>query len=222
MMNFDFSTVNWSDVSSATGETLQMMLFSVLFTLLVGLPLGVLLYLTGRTGSRAGKIVYSILSFIVNVLRSVPFVILMIAIIPITRIVVGTSIGVEGTIPPLVIAAAPFFARLVETSLREVDRGVIEAAQAMGASTWQIVYKVLLPEAMPGLIAGTTITAVTLVSYTAMSGLIGGGGLGDLAIRYGYHRYEIEMMIVAIVIMVILVQVLQWIGDAFVRRYTRK
>ncbi|TQR42303.1 ABC transporter permease [Paenibacillus popilliae] len=221
-MNFDFSTVNWSDVSSATGETLQMMLFSVLFTLLVGLPLGVLLYLTGRTGSRAGKIVYSILSFIVNVLRSVPFVILMIAIIPITRIVVGTSIGVEGTIPPLVIAAAPFFARLVETSLREVDRGVIEAAQAMGASTWQIVYKVLLPEAMPGLIAGTTITAVTLVSYTAMSGLIGGGGLGDLAIRYGYHRYEIEMMIVAIVIMVILVQVLQWIGDAFVRRYTRK
>ncbi|EPY08320.1 binding-protein-dependent transport systems inner membrane component [Paenibacillus alvei TS-15] len=221
-MNFDFSTVNWSDVSSATGETLQMMLFSVLFTFLVGLPLGVLLYLTGRTGSRAGKIVYSILSFIVNVLRSVPFVILMIAIIPITRIVVGTSIGVEGTIPPLVIAAAPFFARLVETSLREVDRGVIEAAQAMGASTWQIVYKVLLPEAMPGLIAGTTITAVTLVSYTAMSGLIGGGGLGDLAIRYGYHRYEIEMMIVAIVIMVILVQVLQWIGDAFVRRYTRK
>ncbi|MCY9533085.1 MULTISPECIES: methionine ABC transporter permease [Paenibacillus] len=221
-MHFDFSTVNWSDVSSATGETLQMMLFSVLFTFLVGLPLGVLLYLTGRTGSRAGKIVYSILSFIVNVLRSVPFVILMIAIIPITRIVVGTSIGVEGTIPPLVIAAAPFFARLVETSLREVDRGVIEAAQAMGASTWQIVYKVLLPEAMPGLIAGTTITAVTLVSYTAMSGLIGGGGLGDLAIRYGYHRYEIEMMIVAIVIMVILVQVLQWIGDAFVRRYTRK
>lgn len=219
-MNFDFSTVNWSDVSSATGETLQMMLFSVLFTFLVGLPLGVLLYLTGRSG--AGKIVYSILSFIVNVLRSVPFVILMIAIIPITRIVVGTSIGVEGTIPPLVIAAAPFFARLVETSLREVDRGVIEAAQAMGASTWQIVWKVLLPEALPGLIAGTTITAVTLVSYTAMSGLIGGGGLGDLAIRYGYHRYEIEMMIVAIVIMVILVQVLQWIGDAFVRRYTRK
>lgn len=221
-MNFDFSTVNWSDVSSATGETLQMMLFSVLFTFLVGLPLGVLLYLTGRTDSTAGKIVYSILSFIVNVLRSVPFVILMIAIIPITRIVVGTSIGVEGTIPPLVIAAAPFFARLVETSLREVDRGVIEAAQAMGASTWQIVWKVLLPEALPGLIAGTTITAVTLVSYTAMSGLIGGGGLGDLAIRYGYHRYEIEMMIVAIVIMVILVQVLQWIGDAFVRRYTRK
>ncbi|SYX82057.1 methionine ABC transporter permease [Paenibacillus alvei] len=221
-MNFDFSTVNWSDVSSATGETLQMMLFSVLFTFLVGLPLGVLLYLTGRSGSGAGKIVYSILSFIVNVLRSVPFVILMIAIIPITRIVVGTSIGVEGTIPPLVIAAAPFFARLVETSLREVDRGVIEAAQAMGASTWQIVWKVLLPEALPGLIAGTTITAVTLVSYTAMSGLIGGGGLGDLAIRYGYHRYEIEMMIVAIVIMVILVQVLQWIGDAFVRRYTRK
>lgn len=221
-MKLDFSTVNWSDVSSATGQTLQMMLFSVLFTFLIGLPLGVLLYLTGRTKSVGGKLVYSALSFIVNVLRSVPFVILMIAIIPITRIIVGTSIGVEGTIPPLVIAAAPFFARLVETSLREVDRGVIEAAQAMGASTWQIVCRVLLPEAMPGLIAGTTITAVTLVSYTAMSGLIGGGGLGDLAIRYGYHRYEFEMMIVAIIIMIVLVQVLQWIGDAFVRRFTRK
>ncbi|NEZ43994.1 methionine ABC transporter permease [Paenibacillus alvei] len=221
-MKLDFSTVNWSDVSSATGQTLQMMLFSVLFTFLIGLPLGVLLYLTGRTKGVGRKLVYSVLSFIVNVLRSVPFVILMIAIIPITRIIVGTSIGVEGTIPPLVIAAAPFFARLVETSLREVDRGVIEAAQAMGASTWQIVCRVLLPEAMPGLIAGTTITAVTLVSYTAMSGLIGGGGLGDLAIRYGYHRYEFEMMIVAIIIMIVLVQVLQWIGDAFVRRFTRK
>lgn len=146
----------------------------------------------------------------------------MIALIPVTRMIVGTSIGVEGTIPPLVIAAAPFFARLVETSLREVDRGVIEAAQAMGASTWQIVRKVLLPEAMPGLIAGATITAVTLVTYTAMSGMVGGGGLGDLAIRYGYHRYEFEVMIISIFIMVLLVQILQWIGDAFVRRFTRK
>lgn len=221
-MDLDFSRVNWSDITAATGETLQMMLFSVLFTFLIGLPLGVLLYLTGRTKGAAGKWVYRILSFMVNVLRSVPFVILMIAIIPITRLIIGTSIGVEGTIPPLVIAAAPFFARLVETSLREVDRGVIEAAQSMGASTWQIVRRVLLSEALPGLIAGTTITAVTLVSYTALSGLIGGGGLGDLAIRYGYHRYELEMMVVAIIIIIALVQLLQWIGDAFIRRFTRK
>nr|WP_087435936.1 methionine ABC transporter permease [Paenibacillus apiarius] len=221
-MKLDFSTVNWEEVSTATTDTFLMMLFSVLFTFIIGLPLGVLLYLTGKSSGAAAKTVYAMLSFIVNILRSVPFVILMIAIIPLTRVIMGTSIGVEGTIPPLVIAAAPFFARLVETSLREVDRGVIEAAQAMGASTWQIVRKVLLPEAMPGLIAGTTITAVTLVTYTAMSGLIGGGGLGDLAIRYGYHRYEFEVMIVSIVVMVLLVQVLQWIGDALVRKYTRK
>ncbi|MCM3338930.1 ABC transporter permease [Paenibacillus sp. MER TA 81-3] len=221
-MKLDFSTVNWEEVSTATTDTLTMMLFSVLFTFIIGLPLGVLLYLTGKSNGAAAKPVYAVVSFIVNILRSVPFVILMIAIIPLTRIIIGTSIGVEGTIPPLVIAAAPFFARLVETSLREVDRGVIEAAQAMGASTWQIVRKVLLPEAMPGLIAGTTITAVTLVTYTAMSGMIGGGGLGDLAIRYGYHRYEFEVMIVSIVVMVLLVQVLQWIGDALVRKFTRK
>ncbi|MCE5171506.1 ABC transporter permease [Paenibacillus profundus] len=221
-MKLDFSTVNWEEVSTATTDTLTMMLFSVLFTFIIGLPLGVLLYLTGKSNRAAAKPVYAVVSFIVNILRSVPFVILMIAIIPLTRIIIGTSIGVEGTIPPLVIAAAPFFARLVETSLREVDRGVIEAAQAMGASTWQIVRKVLLPEAMPGLIAGTTITAVTLVTYTAMSGMIGGGGLGDLAIRYGYHRYEFEVMIVSIVVMVLLVQVLQWIGDALVRKFTRK
>lgn len=222
MKDLDFSKINWDELGTATNDTLEMMLFSVLFTIVIGLPLGVLLYLTGKSKGTAGKTVYFAVSFIVNILRSAPFVILMIALIPVTRMIVGTSIGVEGTIPPLVIAAAPFFARLVETSLREVDRGVIEAAQAMGASTWQIVRKVLLPEAMPGLIAGTTITAVTLVTYTAMSGMVGGGGLGDLAIRYGYHRYEFEVMIISIFIMVLLVQILQWIGDAFVRRFTRK
>lgn len=221
-LGVDFSDLDWAEIWTASGDTLQMMFFSVLFTILVGLPLGVLLFLTSRSRNTLVGIVYSILSFIVNILRSVPFIILMVAIIPFTKIVAGTAIGVQGTIPPLVIAAAPFFARLVETSLREVDRGVIEAAQAMGASTWQIVRKVLLPEAMPSLIAGTTITAVTLVSYTAMSGMVGGGGLGDLAIRYGYHRYELSVMIVAIVIMVILVQLLQWIGDSLVKHYTRK
>lgn len=222
VLGIDFSELDWSEIWTASGDTLQMMFFSVLFTFLLGLPLGVLLFLSSRSRHYVVRIIYNILSFIVNILRSVPFIILMITIIPFTKLVAGTSIGVQGTIPPLVIAAAPFFARLVETSLREVDRGVIEAAQAMGASTWQIVRKVLLPEAMPGLIAGTTITAVTLVSYTAMSGMVGGGGLGDLAIRYGYHRYELSVMIIAIIFMVVLVQLLQWIGDTLVKRYTRK
>jgi D-methionine transport system permease protein len=168
------------------------------------------------------KVIYIVLSFIVNILRSVPFIILIVALIPFTRSLVGTSTGVLGTIPPLVIGAAPFFARLVETSLREVDKGVIEAAQAMGASTGQIIRRVLLREALPGLLAALTITVVTLVSYTAMSGMIGGGGLGTLAINYGYYRYETAVMIVAVVLMVVLVQLLQMAGDRLVRHYTRK
>ncbi|MDK8183902.1 methionine ABC transporter permease [Paenibacillus sp. UMB4589-SE434] len=222
VFGIDFSEVNWSEVSQASADTLNMLGFSVLFTFIIGLPLGVLLFLSGKSSHWFVKVMYSLLSLMVNVLRSVPFVILMIAILPFTKVLIGTTIGVKGAIPALVIAAAPFFARLVETSLREVDRGVIEAAQAMGASTWQIVRKVLLPEAMPGLIAGTTITAVTLISYTAMSGLVGGGGLGDLAIRYGYQRYETSVMIIAIAVMIVMVQILQWIGDRFVRHYTRK
>ncbi|MNN58699.1 D-methionine transport system permease protein MetI [compost metagenome] len=157
-----------------------------------------------------------------NIVRSVPFIILIVALIPVTRAIMGVSTGIEGTIPPLVIGAAPFFARLVETALREVDRGVIEASQSMGASTLQVIGKVLLPESLPGLIAGMTITAVTLVSYTAMSGMVGGGGLGDLAIRYGYHRYEEEVMIIAVIFMVVLVQILQMLGDRLVIHFSRK
>ncbi|WP_442600838.1 methionine ABC transporter permease [Paenibacillus sp. KN14-4R] len=217
----NFSHIIWSDIGDATIDTLNMLAFSVVFTFILGLPIGILLYWTsGKNGKT--KLIYTISSFIINILRSVPFVILMIAVIPLTRSIVGTSIGVQAAIPPLVIAAAPFFARLVETSLREVDRGVIEAAQAMGASNRQIIWKVLLPESLPGLLAGMTITAVTLVSYTAMSGLIGGGGLGDLAYRYGYQRFETEMMIASIIVMLILVQVLQTIGDKLVSRFSRK
>jgi D-methionine transport system permease protein len=146
----------------------------------------------------------------------------MILLIPVTKAIVGTSLGVLGAIPPLVIGAAPFFARLVETSLREVDRGVIEAAQSMGASNWQIVWNVLLPEARSGLIAAITITTVTLVSYTAMSGVIGGGGLGDLAIRYGYQRFQTDVMIVTVVILLVLVQILQSFGDRLVLKFSRK
>ncbi|CAG7635158.1 methionine ABC transporter permease [Paenibacillus allorhizosphaerae] len=214
--------LDWAEIGQASYDTLTMLGVSTLFTVLIGLPLGVILFVTARGQLLQQPVVYSVLSVIVNVLRSVPFIILMILVIPFTKLLVGTSIGVPGTIPPLVIAAAPFFARLVETSLREVDRGVIEAAQSMGATYWQIIWRVLLPEARPGLIAGITITAVTLVSYTAMSGAIGGGGLGDLAIRYGYLRFQMTVTIVTVLILLVLVQILQSLGDRIVRRYQRK
>ncbi|MGG4217724.1 methionine ABC transporter permease [Paenibacillus jamilae] len=222
MSELDFSQVSWEELGNSTLETLQMLGASALFTLIIGLPLGILLFLASRSSLSLMKVIYIVLSFIVNILRSVPFIILIVALIPFTRSLVGTSTGVLGTIPPLVIGAAPFFARLVETSLREVDKGVIEAAQAMGASTGQIIRRVLLREALPGLLAALTITVVTLVSYTAMSGMIGGGGLGTLAINYGYYRYETAVMIVAVVLMVVLVQLLQMAGDRLVRHYTRK
>ncbi|AEI42006.1 methionine ABC transporter permease [Paenibacillus mucilaginosus] len=212
----------WEDISLATYDTLTMLGLSTLFTVVIGLPLGILLFLTSRGQLLQQNALYALLSFVVNVLRSVPFIILMILVIPLTRVIVGTSIGVPGSIPPLVIASAPFFARLVETALREVDRGVIEAAQSMGATSGQIVTRVLLPEARPGLIAAITITAVTLVSYTAMSGVVGGGGLGDLAIRYGYQRFNTPVMVVTVVILLVLVQILQSLGDRLVRRFQRK
>ncbi|GIP54728.1 methionine ABC transporter permease [Paenibacillus vini] len=222
MWGLDFSKIDWAEMGTASTDTLQMMGYATLFTFLIGLPLGVLLYTFSRSSSAVLGWVYRILSLIVNIIRSVPFIILIVALIPVTRAIMGVSSGVEGTIPPLVIGAAPFFARLVETALREVDRGVIEASHAMGATTFQVIRKVLLPESLPGLIAGMTITAVTLVSYTAMSGMVGGGGLGDLAIRYGYYRYEKEVMIVSVIFMVILVQVLQMLGDRLVIHFTRK
>ncbi|WP_172199474.1 MULTISPECIES: methionine ABC transporter permease [Saccharibacillus] len=218
----DFSQVNWDEFGKATIETLQMLGYSSLFTLLIGLPLGIVLFLWARSSSYMLRVLYSILSVIVNILRSVPFIILIIALIPITKEIVNTSIGVRGMIPPLVIGAAPFFARLVETALREVDRGVIEAAQSMGASTWQVVYKVILRESLPGLIAGFTVTVIALISYTAMSGLVGGGGLGTLAVNYGYYRYETAVMLVSLVLIVLMVQIIQMIGDRLVLHFTRK
>jgi D-methionine transport system permease protein len=221
-MTFTFENVDWAEIGLATVDTLTMLAFSVLFTVLIGLPLGVILFLTSKGQLLQNRTFYSIVSVVVNILRSVPFIILMILLIPVTRIIVGTSLGVEGSIPPLVIGAAPFFARLVETSLREVDRGVIEAAKSMGASNWQIIWNVLLPESRPGLIAAITITTVTLVSYTAMSGVIGGGGLGDLAIRYGYQRFQTDVMVVTVVLLLVLVQILQTIGDRLVLWFSRK
>lgn len=221
-MGLNFAEVDWQEIGQATVDTFKIMGFSGLFTIILGLPLGIVLYLWGRSTSPLVRVLYTVLSIIVNILRSVPFIILIVALIPFTRSIVGVSTGVLGTIPPLVIGAAPFFARLVETALREVDRGVIEAAQGMGASTGQIIRRVLLPEARPGLIAAITITIVTLVSYTAMSGMVGGGGLGNLAINYGYYRYEKEVMIISVFLMVVLVQLLQMAGDRLVKHFTRK
>ncbi|SFF03707.1 D-methionine transport system permease protein [Paenibacillus catalpae] len=218
----DWSQVRWEDIWPASKDTLTMIGVSLFFTVIIGILIGVVLFLTSRRQLLEQPVVYVLLSFVVNILRSVPFVILMILIMPLTKILTGTTLGVQGTIPPLVVAAAPFFARLVETSLREVDRGVIEAAQAMGASRWDIVRRVLLLEARPGLLAGITITAVTLVSYTAMAGVIGGGGLGDLALRYGYQRFQLSVMIVTVALLIILVQLLQMAGDHLVRRFSRK
>ncbi|WP_220036963.1 methionine ABC transporter permease [Paenibacillus sambharensis] len=217
-----FAEINWKEIWRGSEQTLQMLGWSMLFTVLLGLALGVLLFLTTRGQLLENKIVYTVLSYVINILRSVPFIILMISMIELTKVIVGTSIGVKGAIPPLVIAAAPFFARLVETSLREVDRGVIEAAQAMGASKWTIIWRVMLREARTGIIAAITITAVTLVSYTAMAGAIGAGGLGDLAIRYGYQRFRPDILVVTVGLLIVLVQLLQTLGDWLVRRLTRK
>ncbi|WP_410498096.1 methionine ABC transporter permease [Chitinibacter sp. S2-10] len=222
LINELFINIDWADIGLATLDTLSMLGGSLLFTLLLGLPLGVLLFLTGKKQLLAQPVVYGILSFIVNVLRSVPFVILLIIMIPFTVLLTGTSLGVAGAIPPLVVGATPFFARLVETALREVDRGIIEATQAMGATTCQIVIKALLPEAMPGILAAITVTAITLVSYAAMSGVIGGGGLGDLAIRFGYQRFQTDVMVVTVLLLLVLVQVLQMIGDKLVQYFSRR
>ena len=190
-------------------DTFVMVGISTVLAYIIGLPLGVLLILTGEHGIRPHKIFNQILAWIINVGRSLPFIILMISITGFTRLLVGTYIGVKGAIVPLVISAAPFIARMVETSLAEVDSGVIEAAQSMGASTFQIVWKVYLPEAMPSLILGGSISVITILAYTAIAGAVGAGGLGDLAIRYGYNRKVGSMMLVTVVLLIVLVQIIQ-------------
>lgn len=218
----NFGNIDWLLIGEATVDTLLMTGFSLLFTVIIGLPLGVVLFLTSPRQMLANKLIYQVLSFIVNVLRSVPFLILLIVMIPLTRVLAGTSLGVEGAIPPLVASAAPFFARLVENVLRELDPGVSEACRAMGANSRQTVLLALLPEATTGIIAAVIVTAIALVGYSAMSGVIGGGGLGDLALRFGYQRYQTDVMVVTVVILVIMVQILQVFGDRLVARLNRK
>ncbi|PKA70134.1 D-methionine transport system permease protein [Pseudomonas baetica] len=217
-----FENIDWFEIWLATGDTMLMLGGSLLFTVLLGLPLGVLLFLCSPRQLLENRGLYAFMSLAVNILRSLPFIILLIVMIPFTVLITGTSLGVAGAIPPLVVGATPFFARLVETALREVDRGIIEATQSMGATTRQIIMNALLPEARPGIFAAITVTAITLVSYTAMAGVVGAGGLGDLAIRFGYQRFQTDVMIVTVVLLLILVQVLQMVGDRLVVHFSRK
>ena len=203
--------------AQGTVDTLVMTLASTLFAYIVGVPLGVLLVITAKDGLWPQRALNTVLGWVVNVGRSIPFIILLVAIIPFTRVVVGTSLGVPGAIVPLTVAAIPFVGRMVEQSLAEVDGGLIEAAQSFGANTWQIVCKVMLRESLPSLVRGASITVITLFGYTAMAGAVGAGGIGDIAIRYGYQRYLGDVMIVSIVLCVVLVQVFQSIGDLVAR-----
>ena len=217
-----FSNIDWADIGGACVDTLTMLGGSLILTILLGLPLGVLLYLTAERQLAENRLANAVIGFIVNILRSVPFIILLIVMIPLTVLLVGTSLGVLGAIPPLVVGAAPFYARLVESALREVDRTTIEAVQAMGATTRQIVTGALIPEALPGIISAATVTAVALVSFTAMAGVVGAGGLGDLAIRFGYQRFQTDVMVVTVALLVILVQFIQFAGDRLARHFTRR
>ncbi len=206
----------------STGETLLMSFLAGFFAVMIGFPLGVFLFLTKKNQLLAHNSVHQMLTLIVNIGRSIPFVILMIAVIPFTRFVVGTSIGTSAAIVPLAIAATPFFARMIENAFLEVSSGLIEAALSMGATTQQIVFKVLIPEALPGITHCITITIITLIGYSAMAGAVGGGGLGDLAIRYGYQRFDIGVMIETIMILIIMVQLVQWMGDYWVKRLSHR
>lgn len=206
----------------STLDTLLMVLVSGGIGAVFGIPLGILLFISDKKSFLPMPAFNTILGTLINALRSVPFIILLIAIIPFTRLIVGSSIGTAAAIVPLTLAVAPFMARIVETSLREVDKGLVEAAQAMGATNLQIITKVLLPEALPGIVAGLTISIISLIGYSAMAGAVGGGGLGDLGIRYGYQRFMPEVMWTVVLVLIFLVQGIQSFGDWLVRRLSHK
>ncbi len=203
-------------------ETFFMVGLSTLFAVILGLPFGVLLVITDSDGIRPNKKIYFLFSSIVNLTRSIPFIILMILLFPLSRIVVGTTIGTIATIVPLSIGAAPFMGRIVESSLKEVNKGIIEAVKSMGASDFEIISKVLLPEALPSLIRGITMLIINLIGYSAMAGAIGGGGLGHLAIRYGYHRSEYDVLFISVIVIVLIVQIIQGIGNLLANRVLAK
>lgn len=210
-MTFDAKT--WTMIGVGIWETVYMVLISTAIGYAIGLPLGVILVVTKKDGIHPIPWLNAIIGAVTNILRSIPFVILLILLLPVTRAILGTTLGAKAVIPPLTIAAAPYIARVVEGELSEVDAGVIEAAKSMGASDWQIIYKVLLPEAKPSIILGAALVLTTVVGYSTLSGFVGGGGLGDIAVRYGYYRYEFTIMLIAVIFLVILVQIIQMIGN---------
>ena len=219
------NTMIFKLVAESTLQTIQMVFWSTVFSLIMGLPLGVLLHVTDKEdqgGIIPRPVLNDILSRVVNVLRSFPFLILMILLMPVARFILGTTIGTKAAVVSLSIAAAPFVARIIETSLKEVDPGVVQAAKAMGSTNWQIIVKVMLPEALPSLVSGVTLTIINLIGYSAMAGTIGGGGLGDLAIRYGYQRFRSDVMFAAVVVTIILVELVQFVGNRISSRLIAK
>lgn len=214
------SQMTLSLLLNATLATIYMVLFASLLAFVIGLPLGILLYITRKKNIFEHPLLHQTLATIVNITRSIPFIILMIAVIPFTRLLIGTSIGVNAAIVPLSLAAMPFIARVVENALLEINKGLIEAAIAMGANNWQIIIKVLLPEALSGIINGITLTIISLIGYSAMAGAVGGGGLGDVAIRYGYQRFDFSIMVMTIIIMIVLVQGVQFLGDQLAKKFS--
>ncbi|ERG68229.1 MAG: methionine ABC transporter permease [Exiguobacterium chiriqhucha] len=211
-----FPNVDWQVMLEQTWETLYMTLVAGAATFVIGLALGMLLYVTNEPLMMKNRPIYTVISAVVNIFRSIPFIILIILLIPFTLLVVGTMLGSTAALPALIIGAAPFYARMVELALREVDRGVIEAAESMGATKWQIVYKVLFPEALPAIVSGITVTIVAIVGYTAMAGVVGGGGLGNLAFLEGFQRSQSDVTFVATVLILVIVFVIQFIGDRLV------
>lgn len=209
-------------IENGVWETLYMTGFSTLFGYVFGLPLGIILAITDKTGIKPNKVIYRILDVLTNILRSIPFLILLILLIPFTRLVVGKSYGSSATVVPLVVAAAPFIARMIESSIKEVDQGVIEAARSMGAGTFTIITKVLLVEARTSIAVGVTIALGTILGYSAMAGTVGGGGLGDIAVRYGYYRYEEDIMIVTVILLIVLVQIFQFVGMKIAARLNHR
>ncbi len=217
-----FSQAVLEMISKGILETLYMTILSSLLAYILGLPLGILLVVTDKDGIAPRVLLNRVVGIIVNILRSIPFVILLVTLMPFTRLVIGTTLGPNALVVPLVIGSAPYIARLVESSLKEVDHGIIEAAQSMGASPWQIVFKVLVPEAMPSLIMGGAIAVITILSYSAMGGFVGAGGLGTIAINYGYYRYQGDKMLVTVAILVLIVQGVQELGGRLMRRSDKR
>ena len=208
-------------ILKAFNETVFMTFYSTIFSVIFGFILAVILTISAEDGLRPNKIIYKVLDVIINILRSFPFIILMVFIIPLTRAIVGTSIGKEAAIVPLTFAAAPFVARIIESSLREVDKGVIEAAKSFGASDFQIVFKVMLKEAVPSIVSGLTLTIISIIGYSAMAGTVGGGGLGYLAVSYGYQRFQKDVMIITVIILIIIVQALQMLGNYLYKKLNK-